>query len=74
MPIKKRLLLKSLGASFLITLLLALVTYLPTWYLLAESNRNKAFMYVFSSTLVIFCILTAIFYFDVRKILEKKSD
>jgi len=73
MTINKRLLAKSMIASVLITALLMVISYLPLWNLLSESEKSVLPLYLFLSSFVVFCILTAIFYLDVRKILERKS-
>jgi uncharacterized membrane protein YozB (DUF420 family) len=74
MAINKRLLLKSLLASLLITVLLMAMAFLPIWSVMTETERAAFPIYaLIISPIVIFCILTAIFYFDIRKILERNS-
>jgi len=73
MVIRKILLLKSLAASGIITLLLFLMIYIPLRSLLSEIEQSKIVIYLIPSILLIFCILTAILYFDIRKVLERKS-
>jgi TctA family transporter len=73
MAIEKRLLLKSMLASLLITVLVMVIAYLPIWEIMNEAEKSTFPVYALISSIVIFCILTAIFYFDIRKILERKS-
>jgi len=72
MVINKRLLLKSIFASLLITALLVTMAYLPIWEIMTETERSTVPVYLLISSIVIFCILTAVFYLDIRKILERK--
>jgi hypothetical protein len=74
MPLKKRLLLKSMGFSLIITVLLMLISLLPVWEIMNDTEKTIFPLYGFLSSIIVFCILTAIFYFDIRKILERKSD
>ena len=70
--INKKLLLKSMLFSLVITVLLMVMAYLPIWSVLTEAERMSIPIYVLMiSPIVIFCILTAVFYFDIRKILER---
>ena len=72
MAINKRLLLKSMLASLLITILLMAMAFLPIWSVMTETERAALPIYpLIISSIVIFCILTAILYFDIRKILER---
>jgi len=72
--INKKLLLKSVLFSLVITVLLMVMAYLPIWSVLTEAERMSIPIYVLMiSPIVIFCILTAVFYFDIRKILERKN-
>ena len=72
MPLNKKLLVKSMVASFLITLLLMLMSYLPFWAILSKEQDAGFPQYPFViSAIAIFLILTAVFYFDIRKILER---
>jgi hypothetical protein len=74
MAMNRRLLLKSMLFSLLITALLMVMAFLPFWMVLTETERADFPAYAFMiSPFVIFCILTAVFYFDIRKILERKS-
>jgi uncharacterized membrane protein YozB (DUF420 family) len=74
MAIEKRLLVKSMLTSLLITVLLMAMAYLPIWSIMTETERAVFPIYaLIISPIVIFCILTAVFYFDRRKILERKS-
>ena len=73
MMIEKRLLIKSIGFSLLITILLMVIAYLPIWEIMNEKEQAKFPFYGFISAFVIFCILTCVFYFDIRKILERKT-
>jgi sterol desaturase/sphingolipid hydroxylase (fatty acid hydroxylase superfamily) len=74
MAINKRLLIKSISASLLIAILLMVMAYLPIWSIMTELEKSKFSIYpLIISFFVIFCILTIIFYFDIRKILERKS-
>jgi len=74
MTINRRLLIKSMMASLLITVLLMVMAFLPIWSIMTEIEKSTfpAYPLVISS-IVIFCVLTAFFYFDIRKILERKS-
>jgi hypothetical protein len=72
MSIEKKLLIRSMGFSFIITILLLIIAYLPVWEIMNEKERSTFPLYAFVSALIIFCILTVVFYFDIRKILEKK--
>jgi Na+/melibiose symporter-like transporter len=74
MPLKKRLLLKSMGFSLIITVLLMLISFLPVWEIMNETEKTIFPFYGLLSSGVVFCILTIIFYFDIRRILERKSD
>ena len=74
MPLKKRLLLKSMGFSLIITILLMLISLLPVWEIMNETEKTIFPFYGLLSAGIVFCILTVIFYFDIRKILERKSD
>ena len=72
--INKKLLLKSLLFSLVITVLLMVMAYLPIWSVLTEAERMSIPIYVLMiGPIAIFCILTAVFYFDIRKILERKN-
>ena len=73
MAIKKRLLAKSLLLSFVITVFLMLLAYIPISSLMTEKEKSVFVTYAFLSSLVIFFILIAVFYFDIRRILERKS-
>jgi hypothetical protein len=73
MILEKKLLLKSMGFSLLITLLLMIIAYLPLWEIMNEKEKSIFPFYGFFSSIIIFCILTVVFYFDIRKILERKS-
>jgi Zn-dependent protease with chaperone function len=73
MTVEKKLLLKSIGFSFLITLLLIVIAYLPVWEIMNEKERLIFPFYAVISSLIIFFILTMVFYFDIRRILERKS-
>ncbi len=73
MPLEKRLLIKSMGFSFIITLLLIIIAYLPVWEIMNEKEKSIFPLYALISSLIIFLVLTTVFYFDIRKILEKKS-
>jgi len=71
--INKKLLLKSMLFSLVITVLLMVMAYLPIWSVLTEAERMSIPIYVLMiSPIVIFWVLTAVFYFDIRKILERK--
>jgi|GEM_PF-1404623 len=74
MPLKKRLLLKSMGFSLIITVLLMLIALLPVWEIMNDAEKTIFPVYGLLSSIVVFCILTGIFYFDIRKIIERKSD
>jgi len=74
MPLKKILLLKSMVFSLIITVLLMLIALLPIWEIMSETERTTFPVYGFLSSVVVFFILTAVFYFDIRRILERKSD
>jgi uncharacterized membrane protein YozB (DUF420 family) len=72
MAINKRLLLKSMLASLLITVLLMVMAFLPIWSILTVTEKSVFPLYtLIISSIVIFCILTAVFYFDIRRILER---
>ena len=72
MTINKRLLLKSMLASLLITILLMVMAFLPIWSILTVTEKSVFPMYpLIICPIVIFFILTAVFYFDIRKILER---
>jgi len=73
MAIEKKLLLKSMGFSLLITVLLMVIAYLPIWEIMNETEKSIFPIYGFISSIIIFCILTIVFYFDIRRILERKS-
>ena len=73
MAIEKKLLLKSMGFSLLITILLMIVAYVPIWEIMNEKEKSIFPFYGLISSIIIFCILTAVFYFDIRRILERKS-
>ena len=73
MAIEKKLLLKSMGFSLLITVLLMFIAYLPIWEIMNETEKSIFPFYGFISSIIIFCILTAVFFFDIRRILERKS-
>jgi hypothetical protein len=73
MAIEKKLLLKSMGFSLLITILLMIIAYLPIWEIMNEKDKSIFPFYALISSLIIFFILTMVFYFDIRKILERKS-
>jgi len=73
MAIEKKLLLKSMGFSLLITVLLMVIAYLPIWEIMDETEKSIFPVYGLISSIIIFCILTAVFYFDIRRILERKS-
>ena len=73
MMVEKKLLTKSMGFSFLITLLLIVIAYLPVWEIMNEEERSIFPFYALISSLIIFFILTLVFYFDIRRILERKS-
>jgi len=62
-----------MGFSFLITLLLIVIAYVPVWEIMNEKEREIFPLYAVISSLIIFFILTVVFYFDIRKILERKS-
>ncbi len=54
------------------------MAYLPIWSILTETEKSLFPKYLLISSILVslivtFCILTAIFYFDIRKILERKS-
>jgi hypothetical protein len=71
MTIKRRLLLKSM----LITALLMVMAFLPIWMVLTQTERAEFPLYaLIISPTVIFCMLTAVFYFDIRKILARDSN
>jgi hypothetical protein len=70
--INRKLLLKSMLFSLVITVLLMVMAYLPIWSVLTEAERMSIPIYVLMiSPIFIFCILTAVLYFDIRKILER---
>ena len=73
MTIEKKLLLKSMGFSLLITVLLMVIAYLPIWEIMNETEKSIFPIYGFISSIIIFCILTVVFFFDIRRILERKS-
>lgn len=74
MAINRKLLLKSMLFSLVITVLLMVMAYLPIWSILTETERAIFPKYaLIISSIVVFFILTAIFYFDIRKILERNS-
>jgi Na+/melibiose symporter-like transporter len=73
MAIEKKLLLKSKGFPLLITILLMIIAYLPIWEIMNEKDKSIFPFYALISSLIIFFILTMVFYFDIRKILERKS-
>jgi hypothetical protein len=50
------------------------MAYLPIWSVMTETERAGLPIYaLIISPIVIFCILTAVFYLDIRKILERNS-
>jgi len=72
--INKKLLLKSMLASAIITTLLMVMAYLPIWSILNGKEGTTLHIYALViSSIVIFFVLTAVFYFDIRKILEGKN-
>lgn len=73
MPLEKKLLARSLGFSFCITLLLIVIAYVPVWEIMNEKEQAIFPFYGLMSSIIIFIVLTAVFYFDIRKILERKS-
>ena len=73
MAINRKLLLKSMLFSLVITVLLMVIAYLPVWEIMNETEKSTFPVYALVSSIVVFCILTAVFYFDIRKILERKS-
>jgi hypothetical protein len=74
MAINRKLLLKSILFSLVITVLLMAMAYLPIWSVMTETERAGLPIYaLIISPIVIFCILTAVFYLDIRKILERNS-
>jgi uncharacterized membrane protein len=73
MVVNKKLLLKSIFASVLITALLMTMAYLPIWEIMTETERSTVPVYLLISSIVIFLILIAIFYLDIRKILERNN-
>jgi uncharacterized membrane protein YozB (DUF420 family) len=73
MTVEKKLLIKSMGFSFIITLLLIVIAYVPVWEIMNEKEREIFPLYAVISSLIIFFILTVVFYFDIRNILERKS-
>jgi uncharacterized membrane protein YozB (DUF420 family) len=62
-----------MGFSFIITLLLIVIAYVPVWEIMNEKEREIFPLYAVISSLIIFFILTVVFYFDIRNILERKS-
>jgi Na+/melibiose symporter-like transporter len=60
-------------ASLGITVLLMVMAYLPIWEIMNEKEKSIFPIYGLISSIIIFCILTAVFYFDIRRILERKS-
>ena len=73
MALNKKLLVKSMFASLLITALLAVIAYLPIWEIMTEAEKSRLPVYLVISSIVIFCILTLIFYLDIRKVLERNN-
>jgi len=73
MVINRKLLVKSMLFSLVITVLLMVIAYLPIWEIMNETEKSAFPIYALISSIVVFCILTAVFYFDIRKILERKS-
>ena len=74
MAINRKLLLKSILFSLVVTVLLMAMAYLPIWSVMTETERAVLPIYaLIISPIVIFCILTAVFYLDIRKILERNS-
>jgi uncharacterized membrane protein len=73
MVVNKKLLLKSIFASVLITALLMTMAYLPIWEIMTETERSTVPVYLLISSIVIFFILIVIFYLDIRKILERNN-
>jgi glucan phosphoethanolaminetransferase (alkaline phosphatase superfamily) len=73
MTVEKKLLIKSMGFSFIITLLLIVIAYVQVWEIMNEKEREIFPLYAVISSLIIFFILTVVFYFDIRNILERKS-
>ena len=72
MAINKRLLLKSMLASLLVTVLLLVMAFLPFWSIVSVIEESTLLVYALViSSIVIFCVLTAFFYFDIRKIVER---
>ena len=50
------------------------MAYLPVWSIINGTEVLTFHIYALViSAIVIFCILTAVFYFDIRKILERRS-
>jgi hypothetical protein len=62
-----------MGFSFIITLLLIVIAYVQVWEIMNEKEREIFPLYAVISSLIIFFILTVVFYFDIRNILERKS-
>jgi len=73
MTIEKKLLIKSMGFSLIITILLIVIAYLPVWEIMSEKEKTIFPLYGLISSGIIFIILSVVFYFDIRKILERKS-
>lgn len=73
MVVNKRLLVKSMGLSVLITVLLLVISYVPISILMTETEKAIFPLYALITSVIIFCILTAVFYLDIRKVLENKS-
>lgn len=61
-----------MGFSLCVTLLLIVIAYLPVWEIMNENEQAIFPIYGLFSSVIIFIILTVVFYFDIRKILERK--
>jgi hypothetical protein len=73
MTLEKNLLIKSMGFSLLITILLIVIAYLPVWEIMSEKEKTIFPLYGLISAAIIFIVLSVVFYFDIRRILERKS-
>jgi hypothetical protein len=73
MVLEKKLLIKSMGFSLIITILLIVIAYVPVWEIMSEKEKTIFPVYGLISSSIIFIVLSIVFYFDIQKILERKS-
>lgn len=62
-----------MGFSLCIIILLIMIADLPIWEIMSENEKTIFPLYGTISAGIIFIVLSVVFYFDIRKILERKS-